>query len=82
MINVPVLFGEPIDQVAFETHFTDVHYPMLTSLPGLKGCSFELRAVSLSPRPHLTPPSALSRLFKVAHSNGGRPESGHCRAPQ
>ena len=53
MINVLVLFGEPIDQAAFDTHFTDVHRPMLTSLPGLEGYRVnEVATAESGPRPY------------------------------
>jgi uncharacterized protein (TIGR02118 family) len=52
MINVLVLFGEPIDQAAFDAHFTDVHRPMLTDLPGLEGYRVnEVAAAASGPRP-------------------------------
>ncbi len=53
MINVLVLFGEPIDQTAFDTHFTDVHLPMLTDLPGLESYHVnEVAAAASGPRPY------------------------------
>ena len=53
MVNVLVLFGEPIDQAAFDTHFTDVHRPMLTRLPGLEGYRVnEVAAAESGPRPY------------------------------
>jgi len=53
MINVLVLFGEPVDQAAFDAHFTDVHRPMLTGLPGLEGYRVnEVAAAESGPRPY------------------------------
>jgi uncharacterized protein (TIGR02118 family) len=53
MINVLLLFGEPVDQAAFDTHFAQVHRPMLTDLPGLEGYRVnEVAAASSGPRPY------------------------------
>ena len=35
MVKVLVLFGNPTDGGAFDRHFTEIHRPLLTTLPGL-----------------------------------------------
>lgn len=53
MINVLVLFGEPVDQAAFDAHFAEAHRPILTDLPGLEGYRVnEVAAASSGPRPY------------------------------
>ena len=53
MINVLVLFGEPVDQAVFDAHFAQVHRPIFTDLPGLEGYRVnEVAAASAGPRPY------------------------------
>jgi uncharacterized protein (TIGR02118 family) len=53
MINVLVLFGEPVDEAAFDAHFAQAHRLILADVPGLEGYRVnEVAAASVGPRPY------------------------------
>ena len=79
MYRVTVCYGQPTDPAAFDSHYAQVHVPLVRQVPGLAGFSGGRCASSTGPTPPTTlwPPSTSpprrTTAPASAHPRWGRP---------